>query len=87
MSNFWKIQCNVCGINCDLLKDKFHRIICRECLDKNEFSEVENEIYSEGCQDSEDCGKDLLHSSSLGNRDERDCRIQESEVISNDGEL
>jgi hypothetical protein len=87
MSNFWKIQCNVCGINCDLLKDKFHRIICRECLDKNEFNEVENEIFSESCQNSEDFGKDLLHGPSFGDGNERDCGIQESKAFPNNGEL
>jgi ribosomal protein S27E len=46
---FWKIQCLDCGINADLLTDKESRIICRDCLEKHEFKEVENEL----CQDQE----------------------------------
>lgn len=42
MSNFWKIVCLQCGTNTDLLTDKHTRIICRECLNKNEFPEVES---------------------------------------------
>ena len=44
MTKWWKIICLDCGINCDLLIDKNNRVICRECLEKNEFNEVENEI-------------------------------------------
>lgn len=47
MSNFWKIECPHCGSNTDLLMDKYHRKICRECLNKNEFNEVENELRSD----------------------------------------
>lgn len=46
-NNFWKIQCLDCGINCDLLTDNWKRIICRECLEKHEFKEVEHEGLSE----------------------------------------
>jgi hypothetical protein len=42
MSNFWKVQCLDCGINCDLLIDRYQRVICRECLGKNEFKEVDS---------------------------------------------
>ena len=42
MTNFWKIECNVCGVNCDLLTDKYQRIICRDCLNENEFKETES---------------------------------------------
>lgn len=51
LNNFWKIQCLDCGINCDLLRDNWDRIICRECLNKNEFSEVEHEGLSESDQE------------------------------------
>jgi hypothetical protein len=47
LNNFWKIQCLDCGINCDLLTDNWKRIICRECLDKHEFKEVEHEGFSD----------------------------------------
>ena len=46
--SWWKIQCLHCGINCDLLTDDWNRIICRSCLDKHEFEEVENAIQSRG---------------------------------------
>jgi hypothetical protein len=50
-ADFWKIQCFVCGVNCDLLKDGHHRIICREHLTEYEFNEVEHE----GLSESEEC--------------------------------
>lgn len=46
--HFWKIVCLSCGVNCDLLTDKYKRVICRDCLKEAEFNEVESEIFSEG---------------------------------------
>ncbi len=43
LNNFRKIQCLDCGTNCDLLSDDWKRVICRECLEKWELNEVENE--------------------------------------------
>ena len=40
-----KVQCCHCGVNCDLLINRFKVVICRECLDKEEFEEeVESEL-------------------------------------------
>lgn len=72
MSNFWKIECNICGVNCDLLKDKYHRIFCRECLRKYEFNEVENEIHSEDSKEEKDILRDDLLCSSIKNEDHLD---------------
>lgn len=40
---WYKIECLDCGSNCDLLQDKHQRVICRKCLDKNEFNEGEDD--------------------------------------------
>lgn len=45
--NWWKIKCLSCDSKNDLLTDIHKRIICRECLNKNEFNEVESEIFSD----------------------------------------
>jgi len=50
-SDFWKIECLDCGVNCDLLMDSHHRVICRDCLNENEFNEVDNELYSDSEMD------------------------------------
>lgn len=54
MTNFWKLECLSCGINCDLLGDKYHRTICRECFDKDEswFKEVNSPL-----EDFDDMGE------------------------------
>ena len=73
MSNFYKIECLDCGINADLLTDVFHRIICRECLNKNEFNEVENEIYSEGDSEKEsERNRNFLHNPNISVGNNRD---------------
>jgi hypothetical protein len=42
--NWWKVECVLCGTNCDLLRNKIGKTICRECLGKYEdFNEVEDE--------------------------------------------
>jgi hypothetical protein len=40
--NWWKIVCLDCGVDADLLMDKLSRVICRECLQKHEFTEVDS---------------------------------------------
>ncbi len=43
--NFYYITCLDCGVNCDLLTDRNHRIICRDCLEKWEIAkEVESQL-------------------------------------------
>ncbi len=82
MSNFWRIQCCDCGVNCDLLTDNHSRIICRECLNAHEFNEVENEIFSEGDSEKESIGnRDFLHGSSLADSNDRDTNNEETETI------
>jgi hypothetical protein len=46
LATWWKVECLACGINTDLLKDKIGRIICKDCLDKYELIEVENELQA-----------------------------------------
>lgn len=82
MTNFWKIECNICGINADLLTDDYQRIICRECLHRNEFNEVENEIHSDFVYTESNCEVEsgheiLLHATSVADEDNRDTWIQE----------
>lgn len=48
-AKWFKIVCLDCGSNCDLLQDFNHRVICRECLDKNEFNEF-NEFNEVCCE-------------------------------------
>jgi hypothetical protein len=43
-TNWWPVVCLDCGINADLLMDRFSRIICRECHRRNEFNEVESPL-------------------------------------------
>jgi hypothetical protein len=78
MADFWKIECLHCGVNADLLTDSWHRIICRSCLVKYEFKEVENEIqsrgrYSQGSGNSydpeRDPSEDLGHGESFKNEE------------------
>jgi hypothetical protein len=85
MSNFYKIECLDCGINADLLTDVFHRIICRECLIKHEFKEVENEIYSESYREMESGHKILLQAANLAHGDDSCDGLQE--FIENNGKL
>ena len=40
--SYWKILCLDCGINTDLLMNKYQRVICRDCLDKWELSEIDS---------------------------------------------
>lgn len=64
-ADFWKIQCCVCGVNTDLLKDDYHRIICREHLNEYEFNEVEHEGLSESDKEVESKGLTYLSSSGV----------------------
>lgn len=43
---WWKIECLDCGVNADLLRDLDSRVVCRDCLNKHEFNEVDNEMYA-----------------------------------------
>lgn len=83
MSNFWRIECPHCGSNCDLLKDVHHRIICRECLAKHEFNEVENEIYSDEPMDqvSRQEKSALLRDNELARKINRDGLLESFEEI------
>lgn len=72
-NDFWKIECLDCGVNADLLTDSWKRIICRECLNKNEFSEVENEIYADSDIKKESIGnRYVLCGSNIANPNHRD---------------
>jgi len=72
-AHFWKIQCLRCGVNSELLIDSYKRVICLECLRDYEFTEVENEIYSEDDKEEMEIrtGHDLL-CSNIGNESNRD---------------
>jgi hypothetical protein len=60
MPNFWKIVCLSCGVNCDLLQDKIGRVICKECLDKAEFNEINSPL--EDFDEDSSCKVDVLDS-------------------------
>jgi hypothetical protein len=62
LATWWKVECLSCGINADLLKDKIGRIICKECLDKYELTEVENELHAHQISTlgTEDTGESVL---------------------------
>ena len=81
-NDFWKINCLDCGVDCDLLIDGHARIICRDCLMKHEFNEVENEIYSDSDCAKESVGnRDFLHGSSVAESNDRDSNNEEIKEI------
>lgn len=84
-NDFWKINCLDCGIDCDLLIDGHTRIICRECLMKHEFNEVENEIYSESYREMESGHEILLQNTGVADRADSCNGLQE--FIESNGDL
>jgi hypothetical protein len=81
-SDFWKIECLSCGINCDLLIDGHQRIICRECLNRDELNEVENEIYAESDNEEMDFGdRDVLPCPNNGRENDGSARDESTHEI------
>lgn len=75
--SWWKILCLDCGVNTDLLTDNFNRIICRECLNKHEFPEVESIIYAHSDREISKAGEKFLRRSKTLRLCENNRRLQE----------